>query len=106
MLFYYLYLYEIVTINECNFLQDKNTGITTNTTLEVIYVEPGKRYRVRIINAFCTVCPGMITIQDHNLTVIATDGRDIKPKTVDSITSFAGTSCLSFPSFHYNFIIG
>ncbi|KAM0733524.1 Laccase-1 [Formica fusca] len=69
---------------------DKNTGITTNTTLEVIYVEPGKRYRVRIINAFCTVCPGMITIQDHNLTVIATDGRDIKPKTVDSITSFAG----------------
>lgn len=84
-------------INEYNFLQDKNTGITTNTSLEIIDVEPGKRYRIRIINAFCTVCPGMLTIQNHNLTVIATDGRDIEPKTVDSITSFAGTLCLSVP---------
>lgn len=80
-----------------NFVQDKKTGITTNTTLEVIDVEPGKRYRIRIINAFCTVCPGMLTIQNHNMSVIATDGISIKPRTVDSITSFAGTSSrLSF----------
>ncbi|CAL1684660.1 unnamed protein product [Lasius platythorax] len=79
-----------ILINGKGKYTDKITGITTNTTLEVIDVEPGKRYRIRIINAFCTVCPGMITIQNHKLSVIATDGLDIKPRTVDSITSFAG----------------
>jgi FtsP/CotA-like multicopper oxidase with cupredoxin domain len=58
--------------------------------LEIIDVEPGKRYRIRMINAFCTVCPGMLTIQDHKLEIIATDGRDIKPVTVNSVTSYAG----------------
>ncbi|XP_050461961.1 uncharacterized protein LOC126856957 [Cataglyphis hispanica] len=81
---------DAILINGKGKYTDKNTGITTNTSLEIIDVEPGKRYRIRIINAFCTVCPGILTIQNHNLTVIATDGRDIKPKTVDSITSFAG----------------
>ncbi|XP_072743934.1 uncharacterized protein [Anoplolepis gracilipes] len=79
-----------ILINGKGRYTDKITGNTTNTTLEVIDVEPGKRYRIRIINAFCTVCPGMITIQNHNLNVIATDGIDIKPRRVDSITSFAG----------------
>ncbi|EFN74335.1 Laccase-4 [Camponotus floridanus] len=79
-----------ILINGKGRYTDKKTGITTNTTLEVIDVEPGKRYRIRIINAFCTVCPGMLTIQNHNLSVIATDGISTKPRTVDSITSFAG----------------
>lgn len=73
--------------------------MTTNTTLEVIDVEPDKRYRMRLINAFCTVCPGMFTIQDHKITIIATDGLDIEPKTVDSVTSFAGIALLSFHQF-------
>lgn len=73
-------------------LQDLETGITTNATLEVIDVKPGKRYRIRLINAFCTVCPGLLSIQDHKLNVIALDGLDVKPVTVDSITSFAGMS--------------
>ncbi|XP_012225378.2 uncharacterized protein [Linepithema humile] len=79
-----------ILINGKGRYTDLETGITTNTTLEVIDVEPGKRYRIRLINAFCTVCPGLLSIQDHKLSVIASDGLDIKPVTVDSITSFAG----------------
>ncbi|EFN87980.1 Laccase-4 [Harpegnathos saltator] len=79
-----------ILINGKGRYTDPKTGMTTNTTLEVIDVEPDKRYRMRLINAFCTVCPGMFTIQDHKITIIATDGTDIEPKTVDSVTSFAG----------------
>lgn len=96
-------MYNII-INERIFLQDQKTGATTNTTLTVINVEHGKRYRIRLINAFCTVCPGMITIQDHKMTIIATDGTDIKPIIVDSITSFAGillSLCAINPIFNF-----
>ncbi|XP_014471746.1 PREDICTED: laccase-4-like [Dinoponera quadriceps] len=79
-----------ILINGKGRYTDPKTGMVTNTTLEVIDVEPGKRYRMRLINAFCTVCPGMFTIQNHKITIIATDGLDIEPKTVDSVTSFAG----------------
>ncbi|CAL7936374.1 unnamed protein product [Xylocopa violacea] len=66
------------------------TGATTNISAEVITVEANKRYRFRLINSICTVCPGQFTIEGHKLTVIATDGQPIKPVVVDSIISLAG----------------
>ncbi|XP_076303579.1 uncharacterized protein LOC143221864 [Lasioglossum baleicum] len=66
------------------------TNATTDTPLEVIQVEANKRYRFRMINAFCATCSGELTIQGHNLTVIATDGESVKPVTVSSIVSYAG----------------
>ncbi|KAK1135838.1 hypothetical protein K0M31_000410 [Melipona bicolor] len=65
-------------------------GNITNTSLEVITVEPNTRHRFRLVNSFCSVCPGQITIEGHNLTVIETDGQPIKPINVTSIVSSAG----------------
>ncbi|XP_043518680.1 laccase-5-like [Frieseomelitta varia] len=70
--------------------QTNFNGSTTNTSLEVITVEPNTRHRFRLINSFCSVCPGQITIEGHNLTVIETDGQPIKPINVTSIVSSAG----------------
>ncbi|XP_076641104.1 uncharacterized protein LOC143352475 [Halictus rubicundus] len=65
-------------------------GNSTNTPLEVIEVDANKRYRFRMVNAFCTTCSGELTIEGHNLTIIATDGESVKPVTVTSIISYAG----------------
>ena len=73
-------------------------GSTTNTSLEVITVEPNTRHRFRLINSFCSVCPGQITIEGHNLTVIETDGQPIKPINVTSIVSSAGTESMKISS--------
>ncbi|KAF3424015.1 hypothetical protein E2986_05263 [Frieseomelitta varia] len=73
------------------------TGSTTNIPYEVITVGANHRYRFRLINSFCTVCPGELIIEGHSLTVIATDGQPIEPTVVNSIVSLAGE--------RYDFII-
>ncbi|XP_076675786.1 uncharacterized protein LOC143372966 [Andrena cerasifolii] len=73
------------------------SGNTTTTPLEVITVEAKKRYRFRMVNSFCTVCPAEFTIQNHNLTVIAVDGLPINPVEV--------TSIVSYPGERYDFVI-
>ncbi|OAD62113.1 Laccase-5 [Eufriesea mexicana] len=65
-------------------------GETTNIPYDVITVDANKRYRFRFINSFCTVCSGQLTVEGHDLTVIAIDGQLIEPVTVDSIVSLAG----------------
>ncbi|KOC69892.1 Laccase-5 [Habropoda laboriosa] len=72
-------------------------GTTTNTSLEVITVEANKRHRIRLINSFCATCPGQLTVENHNLSVIAIDGNDIEPLVVNSI--------VSFPGERYDFVI-
>lgn len=57
----------------------------------MITVDANNRYRFRFINSFCTICPGQLTVEGHNLTVIAMDGQFVEPVTVDSIVSLAGT---------------
>ncbi|CAK9804050.1 LCC4 [Anthophora quadrimaculata] len=66
------------------------SGATTNIPLEVITVSANQGYRFRLINSFCTVCPGELIIEGHSLTVIASDGQHIKPVWADSIISLAG----------------
>ncbi|XP_076653957.1 uncharacterized protein LOC143359705 [Halictus rubicundus] len=65
---------------------------TRNTTgrLAVIHVQPGLRYRMRIINAFSTVCLAEISFHGHRCTVIAQDGEDVWPKTVDRLVTSSG----------------
>lgn len=64
----------------------------TNISLEVFKIAPEGRYRFRLINAFATVCGAMLTVENHLLTVIATDGESVKPVKVNSIVSFSGNS--------------
>ncbi|KAG7209471.1 hypothetical protein KM043_015558 [Ampulex compressa] len=72
-------------------------GTQTRSHLQVFHVRPNRRYRFRLINAFCTTCSGQITIEGHALQVIETDGQPIQPVVVNSIVSFAGE--------RYDFII-
>lgn len=62
----------------------------TNTPLEVFTMTPGKRYRFRMINSLASVCPAQLTIQGHDLTLIATDGEPVHPVKVNTIISFSG----------------
>lgn len=71
--------------------QDAKTGFRTNTPLEIFTMTPGRRYRFRMINSLASVCPVQLTVQNHALTVIATDGEPVHPMPVDTVISFSGT---------------
>nr|BCM26534.1 laccase-like multicopper oxidase 2 [Pseudothemis zonata] len=81
---------ENILINGKGQYQDPNTGYMTNTPLEIFTVTPGRRYRFRFINSFCTVCPAQLTIQGHPMLIIASDGEPVHPVVVNTIISFTG----------------
>ncbi|XP_026758133.1 uncharacterized protein LOC113517610 [Galleria mellonella] len=81
---------ESVLINGKGQFRDPNTGFMTNTPLEVFTITPGRRYRFRMISAFASVCPAQLTVEGHNLTIIATDGEPVQPVQVNTIISFSG----------------
>ena len=47
-------------------------------------VQSGKRYRFRILNTGVQYCPLEFSIDQHNLTVISTDGNPIQPVIIKS----------------------
>jgi FtsP/CotA-like multicopper oxidase with cupredoxin domain len=53
-------------------------------------VQNGHRYRFRVISSINHPCPAILEIENHNLTVIATDSFDVQPATVNSIVISAG----------------
>jgi iron transport multicopper oxidase len=60
-----------------------------NAELAVVNVQQGKRYRLRLVSISCD--PNFIfSIDNHNLTVIESDGVALNPVTVTSIQIFAG----------------
>ena len=73
-----------------NWTDPDNPNDTTNGNLTEFVVTQNKRYRFRIINSFSTVCIAELSIQNHNMTIIAQDGGNVKPKDVDIIISTAG----------------
>lgn len=60
------------------------------TPLEIYEVMHGRTYRFRMINAGFLNCPVEVSIDHHNLTVIATDGWYFEPITVATIVVYAG----------------
>ncbi|KAG6819300.1 hypothetical protein H0H93_013218 [Arthromyces matolae] len=59
------------------------------TTLSVINVVKGKRYRFRVVSVSCD--PNYIfSIDGHNMTIIEVDGVNHQPLQVDAIQIFAG----------------
>ncbi|KAI0059380.1 laccase [Artomyces pyxidatus] len=58
------------------------------STLAVVSVTQGKRYRMRMINIACD--PNfMFSIDGHQLTIIEVDGSNVQPLLVDQIQIFA-----------------
>ncbi|XP_035891289.1 laccase abr2 isoform X1 [Anopheles stephensi] len=59
--------------------------------LSVFHVDKGRRYRFRLINAEFLNCPVELSIENHNLTVISSDGFGIQPlEDLGSFVSYAG----------------
>ncbi|KAK3922857.1 Laccase [Frankliniella fusca] len=65
-------------------------AVTTTTPREVFNVKQGLRYRFRLVNAGFLNCPLELSVDNHTLLVIASDGADVKPVRVDSLVSYAG----------------
>ncbi|XP_027212523.2 uncharacterized protein [Penaeus vannamei] len=61
-----------------------------NTALEVLQVTPGLRHRLRIVSASSYICPMAVSVDNHKLTVIAVDGADVVPRTVDVLEIISG----------------
>ncbi|XP_036321487.1 uncharacterized protein LOC118735681 [Rhagoletis pomonella] len=58
--------------------------------LQTYHVQRGFRYRFRIINAEFLNCPIAVSIDNHTLTAIHSDGYDFEPLEVGSIVTYAG----------------
>uniref|UniRef100_W8B7R7 L-ascorbate oxidase n=1 Tax=Ceratitis capitata TaxID=7213 RepID=W8B7R7_CERCA len=58
--------------------------------LQTYNVRRGFRYRFRIINAEFLNCPIALSIDNHTLTAIHSDGYDVEPLEVGSIVTYAG----------------
>ncbi len=60
-----------------------------NVDLAVVSVQKGKRYRLRLVSISCD--PNfVVSIDNHDLTVIEVEGTPVKPYTVNSIQILAG----------------
>nr|CAD7264260.1 unnamed protein product [Timema shepardi] len=68
-------------------MQDPDSGNTTLTPLARFKMTRGKKYRWRLINSSSFVCQIQLFIEDHNMTIIATDGEPCEPRVVTTITS-------------------
>lgn len=83
-----------ILINGKGPLQNKinvsNVKTSKYVTHEVYHVEEKSKYRFRIINAGYAICPVEISIDNHTLNVIASDGNYIEPVSVDSLIAFSG----------------
>ncbi|XP_076674760.1 uncharacterized protein LOC143372470 [Andrena cerasifolii] len=73
-----------------NWTDPDNPNDTTNGNLTEFVVTQNKRYRFRIINSFSTVCIAELSIQNHNMTLIAQDGANVKPEHVDILITSSG----------------
>ncbi|CAH1780992.1 unnamed protein product [Owenia fusiformis] len=69
---------------------DAETGEEAYTPKEVFTIAKGKRYRFRMINNGILNCPIQVSVDGHNLTMIATDGSPFEPVEVENFIIFAG----------------
>ncbi|XP_019874659.2 uncharacterized protein LOC109602679 [Aethina tumida] len=54
------------------------------------FVNQGERYRFRLINAGFLNCPIEMSIDNHTIAVISSDGSDFKPINATSLVTYAG----------------
>ena len=67
-----------------------SNGNLIETPRAKFFIKQGKKYRFRLINAGFLYCPIQFSIDNHNLTVIASDGKLVDPVEVDNLIIYAG----------------
>ncbi|KAK4310942.1 hypothetical protein Pmani_017529 [Petrolisthes manimaculis] len=65
-------------------------GIDYYTPVHEAVVKPGQRHRFRALSNSIQNCPITISIDNHTITPIATDGSPVSPIEVESLTIFGG----------------
>jgi len=60
------------------------------TPMSEFIVKKNLRYRFRVISNAVVFCPMEISIDGHDLTIISSDGKDVKPVTVSNLTLHGG----------------
>ena len=76
------------------------TGLMKNNTfkdnhwdklpMSTFFVTKGKKYRFRVAYFSFVVCPVHVTIEEHEMVIIATDSSSVKPKRVRSFVIHSG----------------
>ena len=61
--------------------------------LSSFFVTPGKKYRFRIAYYSFAVCPVLVSIQQHDILIIASDSSPVRPKKVKSFIIHSGERC-------------
>ncbi|KAJ8303182.1 hypothetical protein KUTeg_019578 [Tegillarca granosa] len=69
---------------------DDNNNSKIFTPHAIFYVTHGKRYRFRLISNGVNNCPIHFSIDNHTLTLIASDGSPFQATQVESLNIFAG----------------
>ncbi|KAL4230719.1 Mco1p [Mactra antiquata] len=69
---------------------DNTDNTTKYTPVEIFHVTRGLRYRFRTISNGVLNCPIQVSIDNHTLTMIATDGNAFEKIEADSFNIFAG----------------
>jgi FtsP/CotA-like multicopper oxidase with cupredoxin domain len=67
-----------------------NTIDPPQVPLSEFKVKHGLKYRFRVIHAGSFTCPMEVSVDDHSLLMIATDGTPIVPVKVKSFVVFTG----------------
>ena len=63
---------------------------SVKTPYATFHVKSGFRYRFRIVSPGFTLCPIQVSVENHNLTLIASDTEDIEPIEVESFILHEG----------------
>lgn len=67
-----------------------SNSTVAHTPREVVYVTKGIRHRFRIISNGFTGCPLRVSIDNHTVTAISTDGASFKPVEIESLVLYSG----------------
>ncbi|CAF0954234.1 unnamed protein product [Brachionus calyciflorus] len=78
--------YSILINGKSNFPDKPDSHVP----LELFNVKKGFRYRFRLINSAAENCLMKLSIDEHKILIISTDGNPIEPIEVDSISLLAG----------------
>ena len=58
--------------------------------MSTFFVTKGKKYRFRVAHYSFVVCPVHVSIEEHDMLIIATDSSPVKPKRVRSFIIHSG----------------
>ncbi|XP_011062898.1 PREDICTED: laccase-5-like isoform X2 [Acromyrmex echinatior] len=76
-------------VNGLGRFKNKNKMVA-DMPITTFVVKPKSRYRFRLINAEFLNCPIEVSVDNHTLYVISSDGRDIVSVQAESLISYAG----------------